>query len=86
MCRTVSRFAEYLNITVKHGQELYRVQFLAVKCHFHVQVISADSNRLTSFYLLSETDEHVDKTRVGHLVLAIACDKIYTAFLIIADT
>lgn len=86
VCRTVSRFAECLDITVKHGQELYRIQFLAVKRHFHVKIISTDGYRLTCFYLLSETDEYISKMRIGHFVFAIAYDNIYTMLFVRTDT
>ena len=62
--------SECLDIAVKHGQELYRIQFLAVKRHFHVKIISTDGYRLTCFYLLSETDEYISKMRIGHFVFA----------------
>ena len=82
----MSRFAECLDIAVKHGQELYRIQFLAVKRHFHVKVVSTDGYRLTCFYLLSETDEYISKMRVGHFVFAVAYDNIYTMLFVRTDT
>lgn len=86
VCSPVSCLAQCLDVAVKHGQELYRVQLLAVKRYLDMQLLATDGYCLSGFQRLPETGEHIGNPRVGHFVLAVTCDNIYATFLVFPDT
>ena len=71
-CRAVAvGFLQSLDVAVQHGQELYRVQLLALEFDFYMQPFTAQSHRLSGFHPLSELCEHIRQKTVCHLVPAV---------------
>ena len=60
------------DIAVQHGQELQRVQLLALETHPDVQFVTAQSHRLPGFDTLPELGEDVRQVPVSHFVLPVA--------------